>query len=70
MKSLKSKGKQSSRVAPSGQHTDQLTASRFFKDVPSQDEKVANAVADDSIDFDAGIQGRSMKSKRKIRVAA
>ncbi|KAF2028484.1 hypothetical protein EK21DRAFT_69647, partial [Setomelanomma holmii] len=38
-------------------------ASRFFKDTPSQDEKVANAGHEADIDFDAGIQGRDIKKK-------
>ncbi|KAH7087571.1 hypothetical protein FB567DRAFT_592249 [Paraphoma chrysanthemicola] len=38
-------------------------ASRFFKDSPSQDEKVANATLGADIEFDAGIQGREVKKK-------
>ncbi|KAF1915555.1 hypothetical protein BDU57DRAFT_539888 [Ampelomyces quisqualis] len=38
-------------------------ASRFFKDVPSQDEHAANAGPGESVGFDAGIQSRAPKSK-------
>jgi hypothetical protein len=41
----------------------ETTASRFFKDTPGQDEKVPNTELGVSIDFDLGIQSRSIKKK-------
>ncbi|KAH7386720.1 hypothetical protein DE146DRAFT_768315 [Phaeosphaeria sp. MPI-PUGE-AT-0046c] len=41
-------------------------ASRFFKDQPSQDEKVANTGADASVDFDAGIEGHIKKKPSRF----
>jgi hypothetical protein len=70
MKSLKNKGKQAFYTASDANPLTRGAASRFFRDMPSQDEKVANAVADGIVDFDAGIQGRSVKNKRKIHVTA
>jgi hypothetical protein len=65
MKSLKTKGLRS--VFPSFLDCALTlgTASRFFKDSPTQDEKVANADLRDEHEFGAGIHGRSPKRKRR-----
>lgn len=51
---------------PNG-NTDEVTASHFFRDGPSHDEKAANAECS-SVDaeFDAGIQGHQPKKKRRL----
>ncbi|KAF1851086.1 uncharacterized protein K460DRAFT_401113 [Cucurbitaria berberidis CBS 394.84] len=46
--------------------SDPTAASRFFRDGPSQDEKAANAEFGSDADFDAGIQGRSLRKKCKV----
>jgi hypothetical protein len=42
----------------------QFVASRFFRDPPSQDEKIAHTELNGDVDFDAGIQSHGMKYKR------
>jgi hypothetical protein len=55
----------SHRCTPTTNSTYRRTASHFFKDSPSRDEKTAIAHSSD-IDFDAGIQDSSMKKKGKL----
>jgi hypothetical protein len=63
MKSLKNKGRWPGALSLHEPNSDCITASRFFKDSPSQDEKVANSELG-ATDFDAGIQSRNVKKKR------
>jgi hypothetical protein len=79
MKSLRSKGKQSTLPirgallpAPFSRwrdivrrpRTNREAASRFFRDSPTPDEKAAIADSSD-VDFDAGIGGADLKKKRR-----
>ena len=45
-----------------------MSASRFFRDRPSQDEVTANVKGEYEVGFDADIQNRNLRKKRKFRV--
>jgi hypothetical protein len=65
MKSLKHKGEPQTCTRSGLRPLNCAIASRFFKDTPSQDEKIANADLNTSVDFDAGIKSHTVKKKRK-----
>ena len=49
-------------------HTDNITASRFFRDAQSQDEAAANVKAYEA-DFDTGVQSRGLRARRKFKTS-